>query len=240
MFSRNSIAIAGLAALAYLVASSLLLWPGVSVANNASCTFTGDHSIAGIVQNLDHLQELLPPVPKEDDRAMEEQLKQFLISGLDARDPAGADKAANDLDNNPYYFLKRSRVALKRARDAVGIILIDAKGLRNDKYIGMGFPHRFYENEYADADAVKLDHATYALGPLEAMEIEIAKFLQRDEHQINPILSPTTRGDVTSFSSSYAAILGMYMQCKLSDLMERQHNAPAASGGTSKAQSVTH
>jgi hypothetical protein len=240
MFSRRSIAIARLAALACLVASSLLFWPGVSIAKNAACNFTDDNSISATVQNLDRLQELLPPVPKEDDSAMEEQLKQFLISGLDARDPAGADKAAKDLDNNPYYFLKRSRVALKKARDAVGIILVDAKGLRNDKYIGIGFPHRFYEHEYPDNDAVKLDHAAYALGPVEAMELEIAKFLQKDERQTHPILSSTARGDVTAFSSGYSAILGMYMQCKLSDLMERQHNAPAASGGTSKAQSATH
>ena len=233
MFSRHSRSIAGLAILVSgSIASFLLLWPCVSSAKDSTCSLNDDPSIAVIIQNLDRLATLLPPIPDQQNKALQALENQVLIAGLDAHDPAGAARAVNDQTNNPYYYLRRARIALKRARGAVSIVLIDPQSLNEDKYIGTGFPNRFYQNEYADTDAVKLDHAAYALGPVEAMELAVVEFLQRDERQIPPLVQPSDRTEIERISSGYTAMLGMYVQCKLSDVTAHHK----ANGASSRAQ----
>jgi hypothetical protein len=230
MFNRHSTSIAELRRLASAsITWFLLLVPSVSLANDPFCSLSSDQSILIIVRQFDRLAELLPSVPKEQNQAMAEQERLGLTLGLDARDPAGSGKAFDTLTNNPYYYLRGLRGALKRARDAVSIILLDAKSLRADKYIGLGFPIRFYQEEYADTDAVKLDHAGFAVGPVAALEIAIGEYLLRDQQLSHPNLAPATRGEIESLASGYTANLGRYMQCKMSDVTARHNVAAVAS-----------
>lgn len=227
MFNRHSTSIAALAGFALAsIAWFLLLVPGISLANDPFCGLSGDQSILLMLQQFDRLGELLPLVPKEQDQAMDEQGKLGLNLGLDARDPAGAGRAFKAVENNPYYYLRRLRGALKRARGAVSIILVDAKSLRSDKYIGVGFPSRFYQEEYADADAVKLDHAGFAVGPVVALELAIGEYLLTDQRLAHPNLAPNARAEIEPLQSGYTANLGWYMQCRLRDVTAR-HKATA-------------
>jgi len=205
-----------------LIACSLLLWSSVLIAKDAACNLNDDRSIPLTIKNFDRLDVLLPPVPKEQNQAMAELERQGLTLSLDARDAAGAGKVLGDLQNNPYYYLRRLRGALKSARDAVSIILVDSKSLSADKYIGLGFPHRFYEEEYADTDAVKLDHAGFAVGAVAAMELATGEYLLSDQKLAHPKLAPGTRAEIERLSSGYTANLGLYVQCKLRDVMTSQ------------------
>lgn len=206
------------------VASLSTILSASATAHGFACEPNDDSAVHAIIQNLDRLESLLPLLPKQEDQAMADLGKQAL--GLDARAAGVGAKAFSELENNPYYYLRRVRIALKRARDAMGIILVDAKSLRNDKYIGMGFPQRFYDDEYADADAVKLDHAGFVFFPLELMEVELRKFLDRDAEALRPLLSENTRGELEGRSYGYVAELGTYVQCKLSNVIanQRQEN----------------
>jgi hypothetical protein len=160
--------------------------------------------------------------------------KQGFGAGLDGIDPANAEKTFKKLKANLYYYLQRARTAIKSARAAVGIILVDSKSLSRDQYIGLGFPHWFYDEEYEDADAVKLDHAGWALSAIESMELALAEFLLKDAQAKQPLLAATARQGLDGSSSGFVANLGMYMQCKLADVMVHTQKAEGASSADQK------
>jgi hypothetical protein len=237
MFGRHSKSLAGFGRFVPAsIAWCLLLVAGISRANDPFCSLSGDQSILLMIQQFDQLTELLPPIPKEQEQAMAKQESMGLTLGLDARDPDGAGKAFHDLDSNPYYLERSERNALKRARAAVSIILVDAKSLRADKYLGVGFPSRFYEEEYADSNAVKLDHAGFAIGPVAAMELAIAEYLMADKKLARPKLPDVTRGEIQALASGHTASLGHYMQCRLRDVSTTQQRHQGANAGASNVQ----
>jgi len=81
------------------------------------------------------------------------------------------------------------------------------------------WPHIFYPAQYEDAEAVKLEHASYELGALERMELALTEFLLEDEQRKDPLLSPASNADIYSRSSGYVALLGSYVSCKLNGVI---------------------
>jgi hypothetical protein len=57
---------------------------------------------------------------------------------------------------------------------------------------------------------------------LESFEITLTEFLLKDEQRKAPLLSSTSRSDLLSRSSAYAALLGSYASCKLNGVATGQ------------------
>jgi hypothetical protein len=115
--------------------------------------------------------------------------------------------------------------SLKRARDAMNVILVDAKTLRrDDKFRSVGLPHRFYDDDKdANAEAVKLDHAAFVLFVVEQMEIELSDFIHMDGAEIHGLVSDDIRNDIKADSYGYVGELGSYVQCKLAGAIAHEH-----------------
>lgn len=210
------------------IASSITILLWVSTAAHCfDCGIYDDRTVPGIILHLDRLDSLLPSVPAQQEQLMANAERRGLAGALDALDPVEAGKAFNELQSNPYYHLRRTKNALKRARDAMDIVLVDAKTLRRDnKFRGVGFPYRFYEDDKdANAEAVKLDHAAFVFSVLEQMEIELSDFIHIDGAEIHGLVSDETRNDIKADSSGYVAELGSYAQCKLAGVIAHEHKA---------------
>jgi hypothetical protein len=126
-----------------------------------------------------------------------------LKAGLDARDLAGAAQAFHEAEGRRYYYLQSVRFRLKEAQDAVGYILVDAKSSAAYTASHHNWPHRSYQPRYDDAEAVKLEHASYVFGTLEKMELALNEFLLKDELRSDALLSPTSRAELSGRSSGY-------------------------------------
>jgi hypothetical protein len=205
------------------VASLAVLLFASTPSSAVDCDGVDDSSIPDIIKHLDHIESVLPLVPQQQEQVITARQSEALMAGLDNRAPEAAREASAKMQENPYYHVWLARVAVKYARGAVAAILLDGNSLRaSDKFFGVGFPHRFFEGEYADAEAVKLDHAGFAFYKLELMEQELSDFVHADATAPRPLLSEAVRNGLKNESYGYVGELGDYVQCKLAYVVRQR------------------
>jgi hypothetical protein len=183
------------------------------------CSSLGDKGIETLQWSLGIIDERLPKVPPQEVKALDELEARTLSLGLDGVEPPELLQARRDAKERGYYYLRRARLRLKEAQDGAGYILVNAQSAAAYSASHGKWPHIFYPAQYEDAEAVKLEHASYELGALERMELALTEFLLEDEQRKDPLLSPASNADIYSRSSGYVALLGSYVSCKLNGVI---------------------